>query len=185
MSNDHQQSEQKTGFHLENFLEAFIFHSRWILAIFYLLLVLALFALGIKFIQHFYHFSADIFAMNETDTLLGILGLVDMTLLGNLMIIVIFSGYENFVSVIGIAQDSQDRPKWMGDVDFAGLKLKLIGSIVALSGINLLGAFLNMKSDTFTEHQLAWMVGIHLTFVVTGVLFALSEKISEKPEAKH
>ncbi len=185
MSHDKKSSKVQSGFHIENFLEAFIFNSRWILANFYFLLVLALFALGIKFIQHFYHFGADIFEMDETKTVLSILGLVDMTLLANLMIIVIFSGYENFVSVIGIAQDSQDRPKWMGDVDFAGLKLKLIGSIVALSGINLLGAFLNMKNDTFTEHQLGWMVGIHLTFVVTGVLFALSEKISEKPEGKH
>lgn len=183
MSHDQKSPEPNSGFHIENFLEAFIFHSRWILAIFYLILVLALFALGVKFIQHFYHFSVDIFHMSETETTLSILSLVDMTLLANLMLIVIFSGYENFVSVIGIAQDSPDRPKWMGDVDFAGLKLKLIGSIVALSGINLLGAFLNMKSDTFTEHQLGWMVGIHLTFVVTGVLFALSEKISEKPEA--
>jgi uncharacterized protein (TIGR00645 family) len=172
------------GFSIEDFLETFIFRSRWILALFYFVLVIALFALGIKFIQHFYHFSMDLFEMNETDTLLGILGLVDMTLLANLMIIVIFSGYENFVSIINVAQDSPDRPKWMGDVDFAGLKLKLIGSIVALSGINLLGAFLNMKSNAFTEHQLGWMVGIHLTFVITGVLFALSEKISEKPEAK-
>lgn len=185
MSHNSKSEDQRSGFHIENFLEAFIFHSRWILAIFYLFLVLALFALGVKFIQHFYHFGIEIFDMDETDTVLSILGLVDMTLLANLMIIVIFSGYENFVSVIGIAQDSPDRPKWMGDVDFAGLKLKLIGSIVALSGINLLGAFLNMKSNAFTEHQLGWMVGIHLTFVVTGVLFALSEKISEKKEGGH
>lgn len=108
-----------------------------------------------------------------------------MTLLGNLMIIVIFSGYENFVSVIGVAQESPDRPKWMGDVDFAGLKLKLIGSIVALSGINLLGVFLNMEHNKWTNEQLAWMVGIHITFMVTGVMFAMSEKIAEKHIVEH
>jgi uncharacterized protein (TIGR00645 family) len=178
MSQKSSSDEQCDDFRIEQFLEVFIFQSRWILALFYIVLVLALFALGIKFIKHFYHFSMEIFTMSDTDAVIGILSLVDMTLLANLMIIVIFSGYENFVSVIGIAQESKDRPKWMGDVDFAGLKLKLIGSIVALSGINLLGVFLNVDSDRFDNAQLGWLVGIHLTFVVTGVLFALSEKIS-------
>jgi uncharacterized protein (TIGR00645 family) len=178
MSQHPTSNERDSDFRIEEFLEMFIFHSRWILAIFYVVLVLALFALGIKFVQHFYHFSMDIFSMSDTDAVIGVLSLVDMTLLANLMIIVIFSGYENFVSVIGIAQQSKDRPKWMGDVDFAGLKLKLIGSIVALSGINLLGVFLNVNSQRFSDNQIAWMVGIHITFVVTGVLFALSEKIN-------
>ena len=168
-------STSKAGFHLENFLERFIFASRWVLVPFYVGLVLALILLAGKYVQEFAHFAGNIWSASETDTLLGILGLIDKTLLGNLMILVIFSGYENFVSVIGVAENSQDRPKWMGDVDFAGLKLKLIGSIVALSGINLLGAFLNLKS--WTTNELGWMVGIHLTFVVTAVLFAFSEKI--------
>ena len=179
MQDDNNLSSNK-GFNIESFIEAFIFSSRWILALFYVGLVFALFGLGVKFIQHFYHLSLELFHLNDTETLLGILGLVDMTLLGNLMIIVIFSGYENFVSVIGIAQESPDRPKWMGDVDFAGLKLKLIGSIVALSGINLLGVFLNMEHNTWTNEQLGWMVGLHVTFMVTGVMFAMSEKIAEK-----
>ena len=166
------------SFSIENALELFIFNSRWILAVFYFVLAIALAELAIKFLQHFYHLTTDIFTMSETDTLLGILGLVDMTMLANLLILVIFSGYENFVSVIGVAQGSPDRPKWMGEVDFSGLKLKLIGSIVALSGIYLLSAFLNIKS--FTHEELAWMIGLHLTFVVTGVLFALSEKIAHK-----
>jgi len=163
---------------LEVFVEKLIFASRWILAPFYIGLVLALLLLAFKFMQEFVHFSAGIVGMSETDTLLGILGLIDKTLLGNLLILVIFSGYENFVSLIGVAQGSPDRPRWMGDVDFAGLKLKLIGSIVALSGINLLGAFLNLKH--WSQQELGWMVGLHLTFVIIGVLFALSEKIGHK-----
>lgn len=177
---DDNHSPKDKGFNAEALIEAFIFSSRWILALFYVGLVFALFGLGIKFIQHFYRFSIDLIHLDDTETLLGILGLVDMTLLGNLMIIVIFSGYENFVSVIGVAQESPDRPKWMGDVDFAGLKLKLIGSIVALSGINLLGVFLNMEHNTWTNEQLGWMVGLHVTFMITGVMFAMSEKIAEK-----
>ena len=165
---------------IEEFVEKLIFASRWILAPFYIGLVMALVLLAFKFMQEFVHFSADIVGMSETDTLLGILGLIDKTLLGNLLILVIFSGYENFVSLIGVAQGSPDHPRWMGDVDFAGLKLKLIGSIVALSGINLLGAFLNLKH--WSQQELGWMVGLHLTFVVTGVLFALSEKIGHKAE---
>lgn len=165
---------------IEELVEKLIFASRWILAPFYIGLVLALVLLAFKFIQEFVHFSAGIVGMSETDTLLGILGLIDKTLLGNLLILVIFSGYENFVSLIGVAQGSPDRLRWMGDVDFAGLKLKLIGSIVALSGINLLGAFLNLKH--WSQQELGWMVGLHLTFVITGVLFALSEKIGHKTE---
>ncbi|MBU3738388.1 MAG: TIGR00645 family protein [Rhodoferax sp.] len=165
----------RPAFSLEELLEKLIFASRWLLVPFYLGLVLALLLLAYKFAAEFLHFGSAIAALSETDTLLGILGLIDKTLLGNLLILVIFSGYENFVSLIGVAQDSPDRPRWMGDVDFAGLKLKLIGSIVALSGINLLGAFLNLKS--WSSQELGWMVGIHLTFVITGVLFALSEKI--------
>lgn len=160
---------------LEGATERFIFGSRWLLAPFYVLLALALFGLGIKFVLEFVHFATTLISATETDTLLGILGLIDKTLLANLLILVIFSGYENFVSLIGAAQESEDRPKWMGEVDFAGLKLKLIGSIVALSGINLLGAFLNLQAHESWE--LGWMVGIHLTFVVTGVLYAMSERM--------
>jgi uncharacterized protein (TIGR00645 family) len=102
--------------------------------------------------------------------------MVDKTLLANLLILVIFSGYENFVSVIGVAKVSEDRPKWMGEVDFAGLKIKLIGSIIALSGINLLAAFLEIESAN--KENLAWMIGVHFTFVVTGFLYAYSEKFN-------
>lgn len=160
---------------IEKGLELFIFNSRWVLSIFYVFLVLALFILAIKFVQEFVHFSFSFWDASEAELVSGILGLVDKTLLANLMILVIFSGYENFVSVIGAAKNSDDRPSWMGEVNFAGLKLKLIGSIVALSGINLLAAFLEIS--TTDKDNLGWMIGIHLVFVVTAVLFALSERI--------
>ena len=160
---------------IEKGLEKFIFNSRWILSIFYVFLVLALVILAIKFIQEFVHFSFSFWDASEAELLSGILGLVDKTLLANLLVLVIFSGYENFVSIIGAAKDSDDRPSWMGEVNFAGLKLKLIGSIVALSGINLLAAFLEIS--TTNKENLGWMIAIHLVFVVTAVLFALSERI--------
>jgi len=160
--------------HLEVFIEKMIFRSRWILASFYLILVATLLLVAIKFLKEFAHFAMIFWNASEAEFVTGVLEIVDKTLLGNLLILIIFSGYENFVSIIGAAKNSADRPKWMGGVDFASLKLKLIGSIVALSGINLLAAFLEI--ETTNKENLGWMVGIHLTFVVTGLIFALSER---------
>jgi uncharacterized protein (TIGR00645 family) len=159
---------------LEVFVEKMIFRSRWILASFYLILVATLLLVAIKFVKEFAHFAMIFWNASEAEFVTGVLEIVDKTLLGNLLILIIFSGYENFVSIIGAAKNSADRPKWMGGVDFASLKLKLIGSIVALSGINLLAAFLEI--ETTNKENLGWMVGIHLTFVVTGLIFALSER---------
>jgi len=159
---------------IEVFVEKLIFRSRWILAFFYLILVATLALVAIKFAKEFLHFVTIFWNASEAEFVTGVLEIVDKTLLGNLLILIIFSGYENFVSIIGAAKLSADRPKWMGGVDFASLKLKLIGSIVALSGINLLAAFLEI--DTANKENLGWMVGIHITFVVTGLIFALSER---------
>lgn len=187
-------ARRKGGFSLEHVLESLIFKARWILVVFYVVLVVALFGFAAKFATIFWHYITHVFALAETETLIELLGLVDMTLLANLILIVIFSGYENFVSIIGVAVNSPDRPKWMGEVDFSGLKLKLIGSMVALSGIKLLGTFLSipvsadtMEAARWTSHDthLAWMVVIHLTFVVTGVLYAWSERLSHRPGKGH
>jgi len=159
---------------IEKGLELLIFNSRWVLAIFYVFLVFALVILAIKFLQEFGHFVMTFWGATDAEFLTSVLGLVDKTLLANLMILVIFSGYENFVSVIGAAKDSDDRPSWMGAVDFAELKLKLIGSIIALSGIILLASFLEISSTN--KDDLGWMIGIHMVFVITGLLFALSER---------
>ena len=185
--------EHKSEAKIENFLETLIFNARWILVVFYVVLVISLLAFAAKFATIFWHYITHIFDFNETETLIELLGIVDMTLLANLILIVIFSGYENFVSVIGAAVSNPDRPKWMGEVDFAGLKLKLIGSMVALSGIKLLGVFLsipesgNAGAGTWgaTDSHLAWLVIIHLTFVITGVLYAWSERLAHKSHGAH
>jgi len=105
--------------------------------------------------------------------------LVDVALVANLLLIIIFAGYENFVSKINTG-DSEDRPDWMGHVSFSDLKLKVIGSIVAISGIELLKAFVNIEA--YTNQQLGWKVGLHMAFVVSGVMFALMDKLtSGKP----
>ena len=160
---------------MERKIEGWIFASRWLLAPLYLILILALGGLVIRVGVEFVHFSMTLLSATDTENIVGILNLIDSVLLGNLLILVIFSGYENFVSIIDVAKQSEDRPKWMGEIDFAGLKLKLIGSIVAISSINLLGAFLDLTVHSTTE--LSWMLGIHVAFVVTGVLYALSERM--------
>ena len=106
------------------------------------------------------------------------MGLLDLVLLGNLILIVLFAGYENFVSKINVGQDSEDRPSWMGKVDFSGLKIKLIGSLVAISVIELLKDFLDPAG--IDPDQEIWLIAIHLTFVVSGVLFAVMDYISDK-----
>ena len=115
----------------------------------------------------------------ESEVIVGILALVDMALVGSLLLMIIFSGYEIFVSKIHVA-DEEDRPAWMGKVDFSGLKLKVIGAIVAISAIDLLKTFMNI-SDGMTESStdaLMWKVIVHLTFVVSGVLFAVMDWIA-------
>jgi uncharacterized protein (TIGR00645 family) len=109
--------------------------------------------------------------------------LVDMSLVGNLLLIIIFSGYENFVSKIDAA-GHEDKPEWMGKVDFSGLKLKLIASIVAISAIELLKAFVNLDK-VLNPDQLKWKVGIHITLVVSGVLFALMDRLADSKEGHH
>ncbi len=160
---------------VEKALEALIFRSRWLLAPFYVGLIGALIMLLMKFGQEFVHLAPTVFQASESDLIMAILTLIDMSLIANLMLIIIFSGYENFVSKIDVGEHV-DRPEWMGKVDFTGLKIKLIGSIVAISGIELLKAFVNV--EVISDRQLAWKVGIHLVFVVSGVLFALMDRIN-------
>ena len=170
---------------LEIGVERVLFASRWILAPFYLGMVVALAVILVVFVRELITEVAHISSMGGEQAILLALSLIDLSLTGNLLLIVIFSGYENFVSKIHVG-DHEDRPSWMGTVDFSGLKIKLIASIVAISAIALLRAFLPL-GDTGAEvdsPRLRWMVAIHLTFVVSGVLMALMDWIASKTE-KH
>jgi len=167
---------------LEHGLESLIFNSRWLLAPFYVGLVLALGLLLVKFIKEFVHFAPMVFSAEGGDVIIGILSLIDVVMVANLLLIIVFAGYENFVSQIETG-DHVDRPSWMGHVDFSDLKIKLIGSIVAISGIELLKAFMHV--ETLTNEQLAWKVGLHVTFVVTGLLFAIGDRISSGKSGGH
>ena len=163
----------------ERWLEATLFSSRWLMAPFYLGLVLGLVALLIVFIGELGNELAQIATMNSEGAILLMLSLIDMSLAGNLMLIVIFSGYENFVSKID-AGTIEDRPVWMGKVDFSGLKLKLISSIVAISAISLLRSFMKIGTVPLDESELKWRVLVHLTFVTSGVLLALMDLLASR-----
>ena len=161
---------------IERNLERFLFSSRWMLAPFYVALVVALAILLLKAAQELVHFVLHAFEGTEADTILGVLTLVDLTLTGSLIVIVIFSGYENFVSKID-ETEHRDWPEWMGKIDFSGLKLKLLSSIVAISAIQLLKVFMNLKNTS--DRELMWSAAIHLVFVTSGIFMALTDRISE------
>ncbi len=172
---------------LETGLERGLFAARWLMAPMYLGLVAALAMLVVVFFNELIYYAPQTFQMRADQGILAILTLIDLSLAANLLLIVLFSGYENFVSKLDIA-DTVDRPDWMGKVDFSGLKMKLIASIVAISGIHLLKVFMEIgKVDpdkVVSERQMYLMVVIHLTFVVSGVLLALMDWLSAKTE-KH
>jgi uncharacterized protein (TIGR00645 family) len=164
---------------LEKATERFLFASRWILAPFYVGLALSLFALLIKFVKELVHVGEKALHGTEADVILGVLTLVDLALTGSLIVIVVFSGYENFVSRLDHS-GHKDWPEWMGTIDFTALKLKLLSSIVAISAIQLLKQFMAIKTMTpEAERQLFWYIVIHLVFVGSSVLLALSDRIAE------
>ncbi len=163
---------------VESFVEKIIFASRWLLAPFYLGLALSIVVLLIKFTAECFHLAVHAFTASESDVILGVLTLVDLALTGSLLIIVIFSGYENFVSKIDHSSH-KDWPEWMGTIDFSALKLKLLSSIVAISAVQLLKKFMSITTVTpETEKTLFWMVVIHVVFVTSSVLLALSDRIA-------
>lgn len=159
---------------IERHLERGLFASRWLLAPFYVGLVGSLVLLLISFLKELWHLFLMIPELTQNDAVLGALSLIDLALAGNLVLIVIFSGYENFVSKLDT--DREDQFEWQGTVDFATLKLKLVASIVAISGIHLLKIFMNL--DSVSEKEIMWMVIIHLVFVVSGVLLAAMDRIA-------
>ena len=170
----------------EKVLEQTLFKSRWLLAPFYLGMVASLIMLLAAFVAELIHAFPAAMNLSHVDpeqVILAVLTLIDLSLAGNLVVIVIFSGYENFVSKIN-TENAEDRPSWMGTLDFSGLKMKLIGSIVAISAISLLRAFMTLTdSDApLDERKMLWMLILHLTFVGSGLMFAMMDYIGNRAE---
>lgn len=167
---------------IEYRLERFMFASRWLLAPFYIGLVGAIAILLFKFVKEFITLLPQVFTLDGGQIMVSVLTLVDVALVANLLLIIVFAGYENFVSKIN-TENSEDRPEWMGHVTFSDLKIKLIGSIVAISGIELLKAFVNI--DSHSNQQIAWKIALHMTFVLSGVLFAVMDRLTAGKSGGH
>jgi uncharacterized protein (TIGR00645 family) len=163
---------------IERAVETIILFSRWLMALFYLGLVLSLLVLLLKFGRSLFEFLLQAPSLTEAGAILGILDLIDTTLIGSLVLVVIFSGYENFVSKIDSAAHP-DWPEWMAKVDFAGLKQKLLASILAISAIQVLKAFMNV--DKYDATRLGWLVGIHVAFVFSVLVLAISDRLGAEP----
>lgn len=171
---------------LEGRFENLLFSSRWLMAPMYLGLVVAMALLTLIFLRELMHMLPNAFEMEADEGILAILSLIDLSLSANLLVIVLFSGYENFVSKIELAYDA-DRPEWMGTIDFSALKMKLIASVVAISGIHLLKVFMSLGKGgehAVSSDAIYWMTVIHIALVSSGVLLALMDWLSSHAE-KH
>jgi uncharacterized protein (TIGR00645 family) len=161
---------------IENSLERLMYASRWILAPVYVGLSLALLALFIKFFQELYHFIPFILELDESQLVLKLLSLIDLTLVGSLIVIVMFSGYENFVSRLDIGE-ATEKLDWLGTHDYGSLKMKVATSIVAISSIHLLKIFMNI--ETTNNDKVMWSALLHLTFVISALLMGYLDKLTK------
>ncbi|MFH7563866.1 MULTISPECIES: TIGR00645 family protein [Oceanimonas] len=162
---------------MEKLFEKLMYASRWIMAPIYLGLSLVLLALGIKFFQEIFHILPNVLEMKEVDLVLVTLSLIDITLVGGLIIMVMFSGYENFVSQLDVDEDD-DKLGWLGKLDAGSLKNKVAASIVAISSIHLLKVFMN--TENIANDKIQWYLLIHITFVLSAFAMGYLDKLTRK-----
>ncbi|HDN9005989.1 MULTISPECIES: TIGR00645 family protein [Aeromonas] len=162
---------------MENMFERLMYASRWIMAPIYLGLSLILLALGVKFFQEILHILPNILEMKEVDLVLVTLSLIDITLVGGLIVMVMFSGYENFVSRLDVG-DENDKLVWLGKLDAGSLKNKVAASIVAISSIHLLKVFMN--AENLPNDKIKWYLLIHITFVLSAFAMGYLDKLTRK-----
>lgn len=162
---------------MEHMFERLMYASRWIMAPIYLGLSLILLALGLKFFQEIIHILPNVFEMKEVDLVLVTLSLIDITLVGGLIVMVMFSGYENFVSRLDVG-DEGDKLVWLGKLDAGSLKNKVAASIVAISSIHLLKVFMN--AENLPNDKIKWYLLIHITFVISAFAMGYLDKLTRK-----
>lgn len=159
---------------MEKTIETLMLRSRWLLAPIYLGLSLALIALVIKFFQEVWHLFVHIFSATEAEVLLVVLSLIDLSLVGGLLVMVMMSGYENFVSELD--DKGNGELSWLGKMDASSLKMKVAASIVAISSIHLLKMFMGMTSED--GEMMMWYVIVHLTFVISAFAMGALDRIT-------
>lgn len=161
---------------MERLFERLMYASRWIMAPIYLGLSLVLIAIGVKFFQEAYHLFPHLMSMTEVDLILKVLALIDLALVGGLIVMVMFSGYENFVSKLDI-DEGDEKLSWLGQLDSNSLKNKVSAAIVAISSIHLLKVFMDLKE--VDSDKIIWYVVIHLTFVVSAFAMGILDKLTK------
>ncbi len=161
---------------IERTAESLLYASRWLLAPIYMGLSFGLIVLGVKFFQEIFHVIPILFSMKETEVVLLILSLIDIALVGGLLVMVMLSGYENFVSTIDI-EEGTEKLSWLGKMDSGSLKQKVAASIVAISSIHLLKAFMN--AEHIDNDKLMYFIIIHLTFVLSALGMAVVDKMNQ------
>lgn len=162
---------------MERAIETLLYASRWVLAPIYLGLSIGLLLLGVKFFQEALHTLPMVLELKEADLVLVTLSLVDIALVGGLLVMVMLSGYENFVSRIDVAENTE-KLSWLGKLDSGSLKQKVAASIVAISSIHLLKAFMNAQNTS--NDKLMWYVIIHLTFVLSALGMAYVDRLNRQ-----
>ncbi|TXH92834.1 MAG: TIGR00645 family protein [Rheinheimera sp.] len=162
---------------MEKHLETLMYASRWLMAPIYLGLSLVLIALGIKFFQEIFHLLPNILQTKEADLILVVLSMIDIALVGGLIVMVMFSGYENFVSRLDI-DESAEKLNWLGKVDSGSLKNKVAASIVAISSIHLLKVF--MDTPNIDNDKIMWYLLIHITFVLSAFVMGYLDKLTKE-----
>jgi uncharacterized protein (TIGR00645 family) len=167
---------------MEKLIEKTLFASRWLLAPIFMGLSVALIALTIKFFEELIHTLFSVLSMSEAELILHILSMIDMALVGSLIVMVMFSSYENFVSKIDL-DEGAEKLDWLGKLDSGSLKLKVAASIVAISSIHLLQKF--VKVESIDSEHLKWYVIIHMTFVVSALMLAFLDKIAFAAHREH
>jgi len=160
---------------MEKFIELVIYRSRWLLAPIYFGLSIAILALGIKFFIELLHLMTDILHISEASMILIVLSLVDIAMVGGLLLMVMISGYENFVSQLDIPEE-EEKLSWLGKMDSSSLKAKIAASIVAISSIHLLKKF--MAAESIDNDKLMWYVIIHITFVFSAFAMGLLDSLN-------
>ena len=164
---------------IELLIENIILASRWLLVVFYLGLAVALAIYAVSFVGKLFDFATKVTALNDTDTILKVLGLIDAALIASLVVMVIISGYENFVGRFD--REHEGEVHWLGTIDVGSLKIKVASTIVAISSIHLLQVFLNANS--YDNTKIMWSVILHLTFVVSALLLGVLDRITSKGDA--
>ncbi len=161
--------------HIEHYIENIILASRWLLVVFYLGLTVALALYCVSFMRKLWEYFSKVMVLEETDAILKILSLIDASLVASLVVMVIISGYENFVSQFDNVEEKSAELTWLGKIDAGSLKIKVASTIVAISSIHLLQIFLN--ANQYTNDKMMWLTIIHMAFVISALLLAYIDKV--------